>query len=129
MSNIISNNVGREMEYLMRLLNKEWRRTGETKQKQVIDFRDINSINVAISDMIKNNQEKLSENISFEDSLKYTRENYVLLRLVKKIKRAKDKAEVKGEKWFCINLDRDELIIFKELTGGDKGGSRNEDKV
>lgn len=87
------NSMQKEMEYVLGILEREWERTGETKEVQVIGLKEISLVNFEIERRIKENKEQLSLDISFRDSLKLSRENYVLLRLAKKIKAKKDKAD------------------------------------
>ena len=104
------NSMQREMEYLLKLLEREWERTGETTEVQVIGFREISLVNFQIERKIKENKEQLSLDISFRDSLKLSRENYVLLRLARKIKAEKDKADCDNQRWFYVGLDAEEYL-------------------
>ena len=79
------NSMQKEMEYVLKFLEREWERTGETKEVQVIGLREISLVNFEIERKIKENKEQLSLDISFRNSLKLTRENYVLLRLARKV--------------------------------------------
>lgn len=119
------NSTHKEMEYVLKLLEREWERTGETEEVQVIGLREISMVNFQIEKKIKENKEKLLADISFRDSLKQTRENYVLLRLAKKIKAERDKADCENRRWFYVCLDAEEYALFMhvtEETGGDKDG-------
>ena len=76
---------------------------------------------------IKENKEQLSLDISFRNSLKLTRENYVLLRLARKIKAEKDKADQDNQRWFYVGLDVEEYELYMKITedeetGGNKDG-------
>lgn len=121
------NSMQKEMEYVLKFLEREWERTGETKEVQVIGLREISLVNFEIERKIKENKEQLSLDISFRNSLKLTRENYVLLRLARKIKAEKDKADQDNQRWFYVGLDVEEYelymkIIEDEETGGNKDG-------
>ncbi len=121
------NSTQREMEYLLKLLEREWERTGETKEVQVIGLREIGLVNSQIEKQIKENKEQLSLDISFRESLKLSRENYALLRLAKKIKAEKDKADQDNQRWFYVGLDVEEYELYMKITedeetGGNKDG-------
>ena len=112
------NSMQKEMEYVLKFLEREWERTGETKEVQVIGL---------IERKIKENKEQLSLDISFRNSLKLTRENYVLLRLARKIKAEKDKADQDNQRWFYVGLDVEEYELYMKITedeetGGNKDG-------
>ena len=117
----------KEMEYVLKFLEREWERTGETKEVQVIGLREISLVNFEIERKIKENKEQLSLDISFRNSLKLTRENYVLLRLARKIKAEKDKADQDNQRWFYVGLDVEEYELYMKITedeetGGNKDG-------
>lgn len=121
------NSMQKEMEYVLKFLEREWERTGETKEVQVIGLREISLVNFEIERKIKENKEQLSLDISFRNSLKLTRENYVLLRLARKIKAEKDKADQDNQRWFYVGLDVDEYELYMKITedeetGGNKDG-------
>lgn len=123
------NSMQKEMEYVLKFLEREWERTGETKEVQVIGLREISLVNFEIERKIKENKEQLSLDISFRNSLKLTRENYVLLRLARKIKaeKEKDKADQDNQRWFYVGLDVEEYELYMKITedeetGGNKDG-------
>ncbi|RHL47902.1 hypothetical protein [Eubacterium ventriosum] len=121
------NSMQKEMEYVLKFLEREWERTGETKEVQVIGLREISLVNFEIERKIKENKEQLSLDISFRNSLKLTRENYVLLRLARKIKAEKDKADQDNQRWFYVGLDVEEYELYMKITedeetGGNKDG-------
>lgn len=121
------NSMQKEMEYVLKFLEREWEHTGETKEVQVIGLREISLVNFEIERKIKENKEQLSLDISFRNSLKLTRENYVLLRLARKIKAEKDKADQDNQRWFYVGLDVEEYELYMKITedeetGGNKDG-------
>lgn len=124
------NSIQKEMEYVLKLLEREWELTGETKEVQVIGLREISLVNFEIERRIKENKEQLSLDVSFRNSLKLTRENYVLLRLAKKIKTEKDKADQDNQRWFYVGLDMEEYELYMEITNKeDEGGNKNGGEV
>ena len=66
------NSMQKEMEYVLKFLEREWERTGETKEVQVIGLREISLVNFEIERKIKENKEQLSLDISFRNSLTLT---------------------------------------------------------
>ncbi len=124
------NSMQKEMEYVLGILEREWERTGETKEVQVIGLKEISLVNFEIERRIKENKEQLSLDISFRDSLKLSRENYVLLRLAKKIKAKKDKADQDNQRWFYVGLDMEEYELYMEITNReDTGGNKDGGEV
>lgn len=56
------------------------------------------------------------DELSFKQSIGLSRENYVLLRLVKKIKAKEDKTNDKGlDMEFSVPLDKEEYKLFKSM--------------
>lgn len=124
------NSMQKEMEYVLGILEREWERTGEIKEVQVIGLKEISLVNFEIERRIKENKEQLSLDISFRDSLKLSRENYVLLRLAKKIKAKKDKADQDNQRWFYVGLDMEEYELYMEITNReDTGGNKDGGEV
>lgn len=124
------NSMQKEMEHVLKLLEREWERTGETKEVQVIGLREISLINFEIERKIKENKEQLSLDISFRDSLKLSRENYVLLRLARKIKAKKDKADQDNQRWFYVGLDVEEYELYMKITEDEEtGGNKDGEEV
>jgi hypothetical protein len=60
------NSMQKEMEYVLKFLEREWERTGETKEVQVIGLREISLVNFEIERKIKENKEQLSLDILSE---------------------------------------------------------------
>lgn len=120
------NSMQKEMEYVLKFLEREWERTGETKEVQVIGLREISLVNFEIERKIKENKEQLSLDISFRNSLKLTRENYVLLRLARKIKAEKDKADQDNQRWFYVGLDVEEYELYMKITEDEETGENKD---
>lgn len=120
------NSMQKEMEYVLKFLEREWERTGETKEVQVIGLREISLVNFEIERKIKENKEQLSLDISFRNSLKLTRENYVLLRLARKIKAEKDKADQDNQRWFYVGLDVEEYELYMKITEDEETGGNKD---
>lgn len=104
----------RNMEYLLKLLQKEWERSGRTKAQASLNPEDAKEVGARLAEEIKKRQGQLDRDVmTFRHSMELSKENYILLRLAKKIKKATDKAEGKeGEASFIVDLDREEYNLF-----------------
>ncbi len=81
-----------------------------------------------IVDQVKNNGEWLNKDIlSFKHCLNISKENFILLRLARKIRKTEEQIK-KETKWICVDLDREEARIYKKMVkeNTDFGGRRNE---
>lgn len=119
MSKAAQKNMMTSMEYLMDQLHKEWDRTGETNASVIISLEDADGINQSIAgQIVKTQQEVECEYMTFQDSVRLSREAYILLRLAKKVKTMENKANDSGkERQFCVKLDKDEYNLYQEVTG------------
>lgn len=88
----------RALEYALRMLKKEWEKSGETKKVLETDTAQIRSMLAKINEDIKMCSEAVAgeQEIPFKESLGTSKTNYVLLRLGKKLVAATEKAEKKG---------------------------------
>ena len=109
-------NIYEYLELTMQQLEQEWQRAGEVMKLQVVGLNDIRSINGAIAKAVVENREQKSKSISFEESLSIVKENYILLRLAKKIREHRVMADRRNERWFYIGLDREEYDVFQKIT-------------
>lgn len=109
--------VTKNMEYLLKLLHKEWERSGRTKAEVSIHIDDAKAVHTVLGQEILQRQKALeTEDMSFKESLELSKENFVLLRLVKKLKKAEEKAVKKAaDKVFAVELDKDEYKLFSLL--------------
>ena len=108
----------KEMEYMMKLLEKEWNRSGRTTAVVSILLEESKAVNARLTDAILKNTEYLETEHDFKENLTATRENYVLLRVVRKVTKAEERAEKKkiGEA-FSVEFDKEEYKMFKEIVG------------
>lgn len=104
----------RNMEYLLKLLQNEWECSGRTKAQASLNPEDAKEVGARLAEEIKKRQGQLDRDVmTFRHSMELSKENYILLRLAKKIKKAADKAEGKeGEASFIVDLDREEYNLF-----------------
>lgn len=113
----MSKEVMKNMEFLMKELHKEWERYGITKKTVVIQQEEVEKINQVIIKKIAKQQESLeNDTMTFAQSIRLSRDNYVLLRLVKKIKAKEDKMLKSGEGYeLFIPMDKDEFALYKTM--------------
>ena len=117
MSKLAGNDLMKDMEFLINELHKEWDRSGATKATVIIGIEEATEVNQTLAAKIMEKQELLEKNeLSFKQSIGLSRENYVLLRLVKKIKAKEDKTNDKGlDMEFSVPLDKEEYKLFKSM--------------
>lgn len=117
MSKLAGNDLMKDMEFLINELHKEWDRSGATKATVIIGIEEATEVNQTLAAKIMEKQELLEKDeLSFKQSIGFSRENYVLLRLVKKIKAKEDKTNEKGlDMEFSVPLDKEEYKLFKSM--------------
>ncbi|RDY30142.1 hypothetical protein [Lachnotalea glycerini] len=117
MSKTGNNEVMKNMEFLVKELHKEWDRSGEIKTTVMIGVEEAPEVNETLRAKIASKQVELeSTNAGFKEAMKMARENYVLIRVVRKIKTQEEKTNKKGmDLDFSVAFDKDEIKLFKEL--------------
>lgn len=112
-----STTVINNMEFLVKELHKEWDRSGASKASVIISLEEVDGINDKLKDIIYQTQKSVDEDeLTFKQSIAKSKECYVLLRVVRKIVKKKDKCEKQAiDNEFAIELDKDELKLFKGL--------------
>ena len=107
----------KNMEHLVKLLHKEWERSGRTKAEVSIDIADKKATETRLAGEIQARQGQLeTEGMSFKECMELSKENFVLLRLAKKIKKAADKAECRDDAVsFTVEMDKEEYKLFSTL--------------
>ena len=106
------------MEYLLVELQKEWECSGKTCATVVFQIEEVHEVNRKLQQEIADRQELLKndEEMTFEQSIQLTKQNYILLRLIKKILRKEQRTNKKGiDCEFSVVLDKEEHRIFKDL--------------
>lgn len=108
------------MEFLMKELHKEWDRSGANKASVFISLDEVEDVNRTILLRIsKKQKEAENANITFKQSVRLSRECYILLRLARKINAQEHKTYRNGDCYeFEVALDKDELKLFKEMFSG-----------
>lgn len=120
---ITAKEITKDMEYLVKLLHKEWGRSGKTKAVVTVKLSDMPEIENRMAKVIADKQ-KLVENdaLTFKQSMELSKSNFILLRLVKKVKKEAEKTNKKGvDLEFQTELDRDEYRLFQEIVGTQEG--------
>ena len=107
----------KNMEYLVKLLHKEWERSGRTKAEVSIDIADKRAMEIRLAGEIQARQGQLeTEGMDFKECMELSKENFVLLRLARKIKKAADKAECREDAVsFTVEMDKEEYKLFSML--------------
>ena len=82
-----------------------------------ISIEEVDGINDKLKEIIYQTQKSVDEDeLTFKQSMAKSKECYVLLRVVRKIAKKKDKCEKQAiDNEFAIELDKDELKLFKGL--------------
>jgi len=117
MTNNTTMELQKEMEYLLVELQKEWESSGKTSATVVFQIEEVQEVNRKLQQEIADRQELLKhEEMTFEQSIQLTKQNYILLRLIKKILRKEQRTNKKGiDCEFSVVLDKEEHRIFKDL--------------
>lgn len=120
---ITAKEVRKDMEYLVKLLHKEWERSGKTKAAVTVRLVDVPEIEKRMAGVIADKQKHLeNEELTFKQSMELSKNNFVLLRLVKKVKKAEEKTMKKGlDTEFSVELDKEEYKLFVEIVGVQEG--------
>lgn len=120
---ITAKEITKDMEYLVKLLHKEWERSGKTKAVVTVNLSDMPEIESRMAKVIADKQELIeNEALTFKQSMELSKSNFILLRLVKKVKKAEEKAVKKGlDMEFQTELDKDEYKLFQEIVGTQEG--------
>lgn len=120
---ITAKEVRKDMEYLVKLLHKEWERSGKTKAVVMVQLEDVSEIKKRMAGVIADKQKLLeNEELTFKESMELSKNNFVLLRLVKKVKKAEEKTMKKGlDTAFSVELDKEEYKLFVDSVGIQEG--------
>lgn len=107
----------KNMEHLVKLLHKEWERSGRTKAEVSIDIADKGAAETRLAGEIQERQGQLeAEGMTFKECMELSKENFVLLRLARKIKKAADRAERRENAVsFTVEMDKEEYKLFSTL--------------
>lgn len=109
----------KSMEFLISELHKEWNKSKGDRKQIKVSLNESHKLRNKISEHIVKQQKIINEdsNIDFEESMKMSKENFVMLRLIKKINRNMKK----GEEEFSVNLDTEEYNVYLKLLESKEG--------
>ena len=111
-----TNSIDKTMEFLMSELHKEWDRTGATKASVLISLEEVEEVNKTLVATIMKRQEQADKAIDFKQCVRLSNENYILLRLARKIKKEEDRTnKLALGLEFEVALDKEELKLFKGI--------------
>ena len=111
-----TNSIDKTMEFLMSELHKEWDRTGAMKASVLISLEEVDEVNKTLVATIMKGQEQADKAIDFKECVRLSKENYILLRLARKIKKEEDQTnKLALELEFEVALDKEELKLFKGI--------------
>lgn len=107
------------MEYLIKLLHKEWEASGSTVAEVSVSFEDVAAVEKRLAEAIMEKQEQLEMvQLTFKQSMGFSKDNFILLRLVKKVRKAEKKAmKKKAVLEYTVELDREEYALFSKIIG------------
>lgn len=107
----------KNMEHLAKLLHKEWERSGRTKAEVSIDITDKNKVGAKLTAEIQERQKQLeTAGMDFKECMALSKENFILLRLARKIKKAEDRAgRRENAVSFTVEMDKEEYKLFSTL--------------
>ena len=111
-------NIEKNMEFLIKELQKEWDVSKETKHRVTISAKDARRVRIRVQQQIADMGEMLhsQSNMSFKESMKLCRANYVTLRVARKLIAGQNAAEAAGETEYTIAFDKEEFRSFRKLA-------------
>ena len=111
-------NIEKNMEFLIKELQKEWDVSKETKHRVTISVKDARRVRIRVQQQIADMGEMLhnQSDMSFKESMKLCRANYVTLRVARKLIAGQNAAEESGEVEYTIAFDKEEFSCFRKLA-------------
>lgn len=111
-------NIEKNMEFLIKELQKEWDVSKETKHRVTISVKDAKRVRIRVQQQIADMGEMLhnQSDMSFKESMKLCRANYVTLRVARKLIAGQNAAEAAGEAEYTIAFDKEEFRSFRKLA-------------
>ena len=110
--------IEKNMEFLIKELQKEWDVSKETKHRVTISVKDARRVRIRVQQQIADMGEMLhnQSDMSFKESMKLCRANYVTLRIARKLIAGQNAAEAAGEAEYTIAFDKEEFSCFRKLA-------------
>ena len=111
-------NIEKNMEFLIKELQKEWDVSKEIKHRVTISVKDARRVRIKVQQQIADMGEMLhnQSDMSFKESMKLCRANYVTLRVARKLIAGQNAAEAAGEAEYTIAFDKEEFSCFRKLA-------------
>lgn len=111
-------NIEKNMEFLIKELQKEWDVSKETKHRVTISVKDARRVRIRVQQQIADMGEMLhnQSDMSFKESMKLCRANYVTLRIARKLIAGQNAAEAAGEAEYTVAFDKEEFRSFRKLA-------------
>ena len=111
-------NIEKNMEFLIKELQKEWDVSKETKHRVTISVKDARRVRIKVQQQIADMGEMLhsQSDMSFKESMKLCRANYVTLRVARKLIAGQNAAEAAGDTEYTIAFDKEEFSCFRKLA-------------
>lgn len=111
-------NIEKNMEFLIKELQKEWDVSKETKHRVTISVKDARRGRIKVQQQISDMGEMLhnQSDMSFKESMRLCRANYVTLRVARKLIAGQNAAEAAGETEYTIAFDKEEFSCFRKLA-------------
>lgn len=111
-------NIEKNMEFLIKELQKEWDVSKETKHRVTISVKDARRVRIKVQQQIADMGEMLhsQSDMSFKESMKLCRANYVTLRVARKLIAGQNAAEESGEVEYTIAFDKEEFSCFRKIA-------------
>ena len=111
-------NIETNLEFLIKELQKEWDVSKETKHRVTISVKDARRVRIKVQQQIADMGEMLhsQSDMSFKESMKLCRANYVTLRVARKLIAGQNAAEAAGEAEYTIAFDKEEFSCFRKLA-------------
>ena len=113
----------RYMKFLIKELHKEWGCSGTEIKSVAVTLDEVKELKKKITESIAIQQEVIDSNsdLEFMESMKMSKDNFVMLRIMKKL----EKKIKKGGNKFILDLDNEEYRKYVSLMKpeeGDKDG-------
>lgn len=110
--------IEKDMEFLLKELHKEWDKSGVTKVIVTISLEESEDVNKALLLAIAKRQELAEKALDFKECVRLSRENYILLRLARKVKKQEDRCnKLAMDLEFEVQMDKEEYKLFKSMFG------------
>ncbi len=107
----------KDMEYLVKLLHREWERSGRMVTKILVRAEDAKEVEKRVAGIIHEKQMLLdNKELTFKESMQLSKSSFILLRMVKRIRKAEEKAKKKGTALvFSVELDKEEYRLYQGI--------------